>query len=255
MADPVDMDDGRRDLAGEYALGVLEGDELAAAQRLMLSDRHFAEQFHWWAHRLAGMAEEAAARAPSDQVWPAIERRLDSPADDRIAPTPARPAFAASAAPRGFSGWQIAGAMAGAAAVATAFTLLVGDPRRGPVESIPAQVESAEARLVAQLQSDDRSISLASMVEQQTGRISINISGLEPGIDRAPELWIVPGDGVPRSMGRIPESGRFSRYLTELERQFLVAGSTLAVTYEDPATIPHTAPTTEIIVSAKLAPI
>jgi len=256
MADPIDMEEGDRDLlAAEHALGVLEGEERAVAQRLMLTDQDFAERVRWWSYRLAGMAEEAGTRAPSEQVWRAIERRLDGSEGGEVSEAFAPAAPAPLSAPRGFSGWTLAGAMAGAAAVAAAVMLLVGNPAGGPTQPLPAPVEAPERRLVAQAQSEDGAISLTSLVEQRARRISLSIAGLEPGSGRAPELWIVPAGGAPRSLGQVPEGGSFSRDLTDDERHLLVPGSSLAVTYEDRATIPNPAPTGDILVLGSLSEV
>ena len=42
MVDPMDLPDERELLAAELALGVLEGDALAAANRRLLTDTAFA---------------------------------------------------------------------------------------------------------------------------------------------------------------------------------------------------------------------
>ncbi|USA61964.1 hypothetical protein NCF85_02995 [Qipengyuania citrea] len=55
--------------AGELALGVLEGSDLAAARRLQLSDVTFAGAVEWWEARLGAMSEGAQSALPSDAVW------------------------------------------------------------------------------------------------------------------------------------------------------------------------------------------
>ena len=62
--------------AGEYALGVLEGEDLVAARRALLADRSFIDAVAWWDMRFAAMAEAGGALRPSDGVWRAIEARL-----------------------------------------------------------------------------------------------------------------------------------------------------------------------------------
>jgi len=236
-------------LAGEYALGVLEGEDLAVARRLVLTDRNFAEQVSWWNHWLANTAEAAGSHEPSQDLWPAIERRLEGLGAQPVeALTPATPS-----GPRGFFGWNLAGAIAGAAVAAAAITFFIAAPGSEPETPASAPDEAPENRLVAQVQSEDGTISLTSVVEQRAGRIALNISGLEPGNGRASELWIVPSDGSRRSLGQIPESGSFRRELSEQERPLFVPRASLAVTYEDSETIPHAAPTSDILVIGGLS--
>ena len=250
MAKPDTTSGGERDvLAGEYALGVLEGEELSAAQQLMLADRDFAEQVRWWNYRLARMAEEAGSVEPGEDVWPAIARRLRSDDGTPAALEPDKPRSGR------FSSWNLGAGMAIAAAAAAVVTFIVVTPRGAVEQPAPAPTLAPQQRLVAQLQSADGAISLAGLVEPQAGRISLNIAGLQPASDQAPELWVVPSDGVPRSLGRIPQAGSFSRELTEQERSLLLPGSALAVTYEDSASIPHPAPTTEILALSALSEV
>ena len=253
MADETMSAQDERDvLAGEFALGLLEGEEQGAARRLMLADRDFAAQVRWWNHRLACMAEAAGSVEPDEAVWPAIARRLgDRGVEEFAVPVPPD-----RAAPGGLSGFGLLAALGGTAAAAAAITLFFVTPQS--TQSVPGPVETsapAEERLVAQLQSEDGTISLAGLVERRAGLLSLSISGLQPGEGSAAELWVVPADGVPRSLGQIPASGAFSRALDEQERAFLVEGSALAVTYEESGTIPHPQPTTEILVLGGLTQV
>ena len=184
MADEQNTPEEERGvLAGEYALGVLEGEELVAARRLVLSDRGFADLVRWWEERLAVLAEDAVARQPSERVWPAIERRLGLQG--------------ASAEPKaierttGLSGAKLWGALAASAAAAAAITLLVVNPvARQPA---PQETQLASAtRYVANAQSEDGTIRLAGLVEPDSNFLQVRVEGLEPGQGQAAELWAVP---------------------------------------------------------------
>ena len=239
-------------IAGEYALGVLEGEELATAQRLFLSDRHFAELVDWWRYHLARMAEAAGEYEPSADVWPAIARQLGTQTDGQAAPAELQRPQA-----RGLSGWNLGAAMAGVAAIAAVATYTLTRPSGEmptPVETL-APAPAAGDRLIAQLGSEDGALSLSGLVDAQASRISLAIAGFAPGIGEAPELWVVPAGGAPQSLGRIPESGSFSRTLTQEERGLLVPGASLAVTYEDSGSIPNTAPTTDILLLGGLTEV
>ena len=64
-------------LAAELALGVLEGDDRAEAQRLCLADPAFAGAVDEWRMQLGILHETAADEPLPAAVWPAIEARLE----------------------------------------------------------------------------------------------------------------------------------------------------------------------------------
>lgn len=236
--------------AGEYALGMLEGAELAAAQRQFLSDPEFAEMVEWWRSRLAAMAEAAGIFEPSPDVWPAIARRLGDHAVEGGAPQ------SITQPVRGLSGWNLGLALGAAGAVAAAITVLIGQPAQAP---LVAPTETAAPltgeRLVAQLEGADGALVLTGLIDMRSGELAINMAGFQPASGQATELWVVPDGGAPQSLGLVPASGTFERPLTAAERASLVEGALLAVTYEDAAGAPHEAPTTDILLIGGLTRI
>lgn len=246
--------DDRNVLAGEYALGVLEGDALTEAQRLYLQDRDFAEMVGWWNHRLACMGEAVGEYDPSADVWPAIVRSLDSEGGGAapVAPVPLQQ----PAARTGVSGWMAGLGMAGAAAAAAVLTFVIVGPGRDTATPVPVETPATQGpRLVAQAQSEDGALQLATVVDPETGRLSLTTAGFDPGEGRALELWVVPAGGAPQSLGLVPAQGQFARDLTTEERGLLVEGATLAVTYENATGAPHDAPSTDILAASGLATV
>ena len=229
--------------AGEYALGVLEGEERSAAQRSMLSDASFADAVAWWERRLGAMGEAAGRMLPSPSVWTGIEARLDAdtPADVATMMEPSR----------GPSGWNIATAIAGLGAAAAALVLFLSTPET--VETLPPDVALAPSeQFVAQLQDEEAGRRLAGVVDPQNRRLSLSIDGFTAGEGQAPELWVIPEGGAPVSLGSIPQSGNFARDLSAREAELLVAGSTLAVTFEEDTGLPHESPTPPILIAGAL---
>lgn len=66
----------RAALAGEYAVGLLEGTELAAFERRLESDADLAAAVENWRLHLAAIDATAPAIAPSSAVWAAIEAQI-----------------------------------------------------------------------------------------------------------------------------------------------------------------------------------
>lgn len=233
-------------LAGEYALRVLEGAELAEAQRRTLADPEFAEMVEWWQAWLAAMAEEAPPIEPSPRLWQAIEARLAAREVHGRAPA----SLSEARERRGPAGWSIGLAAAGVAAMVAA--LFIGLPgRETPIADEPAVAVPSD-QLIVQLASEDGTQRLAGRIDPAEARLALNISGFDAAEGQSPELWVIPEGGAPVSLGLIPENGTFSRELNARERELIVRGATLAVTFEDRTGAPHEAPTPPILVAGTL---
>lgn len=231
-------------VAGEYALGVLEGAELAAARRLLLADLEFANAVEWWEHRLGAMAEAIEQYSPSANVWRGIEARLgEQDGGTDVALMAARP--------RGPSGWSIATALAGLGAAAAALLLVLSVP--ATIEPLPADKAAVPSeQFVAQLQDAETGRRLASIIDPRNARLSLTITGLEADAGQTPELWVIPEGGAPVSLGAIPQTGSFARNLSTEEQALLVAGATLAVTFEEDSGQRHATPTMPILLAGAL---
>ena len=236
--------------AGELALGVLEGSDLAAARRLQLSDVTFAGAVEWWEARLGAMSEGAQSALPSDAVWQGIVARIDAIDAQRDMP-------AAAMAPdrgRGPAGWSIAAALVGVSAAAAALVLFLSTPATSPVAP-PEIAAVAGDQLVAQLADAEASRSLASRIDPESGQLRLAIAGLEAEPGKTPELWVIPAGGAPISLGAIPQQGNFARDLSVEESSLLAAGATLAVTFEDDTGERHETPTMPILLAGPLAEV
>ena len=236
--------------AGELALGVLEGSELAAARRLQLSDVTFAGAVEWWEARLGAMSEGAQSALPSDAVWQGIVARIDAIDAQRDMP-------AAAMAPdrgRGPAGWSIAAALVGVSAAAAALVLFLSTPATSPVAP-PEIAAVAGDQLVAQLADAEANRSLASRIDPESGQLRLAIAGLEAEPGKTPELWVIPAGGAPISLGAIPQQGNFARDLSVEESSLLAAGATLAVTFEDDTGERHETPTMPILLAGPLAEV
>ena len=229
--------------AGEFTLGVLEGEERAGAQRAVLADPDFAAAVRWWERRLGAMAEAAGSTEPSPAVWQAIEAQLAGRARGE-APATIQPVS------RGPSGWSIATALSGFAAAAAALALYINTPTA--MQPVPVQTPAPSEQLIAQLSGEDGARKLAGRIDTARDRLVLQVAGLEAAAGKVPELWVIPAGGSPVSLGAIPQSGGFERALSADERALLVKGSTLAVTFEDDTGARHTTPTMPILLAGAL---
>lgn len=220
-------------LAAELALGLLEGEERAAALRLVLSDRDFARAVADWRDALAPLFDLVADAAPSADLWSRIEAALDRP----------------PAAPRtGF--WK--GATAAAVAVAAALAgVLVLRPALAPQI---IEREAPVARLAAPLVPEGTASMVMARYDPAHAMLRIDANTM-PDDDRAPELWVIPADGTPRSLGMIEKAGTTEMAMSAELKAWLVDGATLAVSLEPAGGSPTGLPTGPVIASGTLVTI
>lgn len=240
MVDPMDLPDARELLAAELALGVLEGDALASANRRLLTDAAFAEEVEAWRERLAGMALDVPDETPPDALWDRIERAIDG-----IGPAPV-----VDLVPRRqLRRWQFGTAAAGAVAAALAVMLVI--PRPEPSIIPPPTQVGVQPAIVAQLRGEGQGPLVAARYDPATAQLRLVAQdmGEDP---RVPELWIIPEDGIPRSLGVIRPAGDTQLVVAEGHRSMMHDGATLAITMEPRATAPHSAPTGPRVAAGKI---
>ena len=229
MSETPDRERDDWTLAGELALGVLAGEELRAAEARAAAEPAFAALVDGWHARFGDLAAEAAPVAPPVRVWDAIDRRLFSGARP--------PAGLWNSLP--FWRWLAAGTAAlGAACVAA--LLLVSVPR-------------GEPPLVAALQPAGATGPVF-LAQVDAAAASLQIHVLEPARDpaRVPELWVIPGDGVPRSLGLINRQGETTIALPPALSAFAAAGATLAVSLEPAGGSPTGKPTGPVVAAGRI---
>ncbi len=224
-------------LAAELALGVLEGEERAEALRLALANPAFAAQVMEWQQRLDPLSE-AFNEAPRPDLWAAIDARLD---DNRNTGEVGKLRL-----------WQGVAALSGAMAASLAAIMLFGpfSPRE---DGVPPAAASPAPVVIAQLAGGDGTL-LAASIGPESQYLEIRAVAL-PDTDLTPELWVIPGDGVPRSLGLIASNGTTQVMLPERLRPLVVDGAILAVSLESPEGAPHTAPSATPIATGKISAI
>jgi len=220
----------RDDLAAELALGLLEGEERTQALRLCLADPSFAAQVDAWSHRLSPMLDLTPEQAPPGHIWSAIAARIGGQS------APERTV-------RHLRFWQGSALLSGAIAASLALILVT--------RPAPAPEQSAAAVGLSQLADAQGAATMAISYDPQSGVLRMGASQIASG-GKVPELWVIPADGVPRSLGIInPQGGKHA--VSEELRAFLQNGATLAITLENAATAPHAAPTSAPILTGKIS--
>lgn len=235
--------------AAELALGLLEGDELAAANRLLLTDPEFAELVDWWHLKFAQLSRHFDGVPPPPSIWPGIDSQLGD--QDNAPIVESAPAKAMRSRVAGLIGF-----LAGIGAMF--FVVQSTDFLEPKVVEIPEQPSALAPQLFAALDGGETGPNISTRLDPNSRQLAVQIAGVpqaELGPTRAPELWVVPAGGAPQSLGLLPYEGGFSRDLTDSEAALFVAGATIAVTYEDRDSAPHPAPTTDIVAAGQLIEI
>lgn len=226
---PVDRDDL---LAAELAFGLIEAEERAAAEQRVRDDAAFDERHRWWQARSIVLLE-GRDEAPHESVWRAIARGL--PANDNA---------------RALRGWQAATAVAASLALVLGATLLMR-PDTPPVVQVQAPPPTPRT-LVAVLASPDRGDIVAVDYDPAKRQFSALPTALTVPAGDA-ELWVIPADGKPVSLGVLPARGRTLRAANPQVAALLVPGSTLAISLEPLGGSRTGAPTGAVILTGKIA--
>ncbi len=245
MADPADMTD-RDAMAAELALGLLDGAERATALRRQLSDAGFAAEVDAWRDRLAPLSTGFASASPPAALWAAIEARLG----DVV--TPATASAMPSPVARQLGRWRAA-AIGSSAVAAVLLAAIVLRPAPEPVLQ-PVPVATDRPATIAQLAGEPGGALVAARYIREPGELMIRSAGMPTG-DLAPELWVIPGDGVPRSLGLVAIDGT-TRVTVPVELRGMMAdGATLAITMEPADGAPHAAPSSAPIAAGTISTI
>lgn len=229
------MDYGRVDLAdalsAQYVTGTLRGRARSRFETLLPSHPALQRAVRAWQQRLMPLTDVLPEQAPPKTVWRGIESRLW--------PRAATPPW-----------WQRLGlwqAITGTALVAAVglSVLLVNPPPAQPPVVVVLQGTGASAgvagTIVASLSGDGRALVTRTLTPV----------GIQPG--RALELWSVPPEGAPRSLGLISSDGATVLARDRLPPTLLKGGTAaLAVSVEPPGGSPTGAPTGPVVFAGKL---
>jgi len=237
-------------LAAEFALGVLEGRERAEAEVRAERDPSFGALVEDWRARLAPMLT-APGEAPPERLWSAISRQL--PANDE----PDLPV--STATERALRRWRALGIGASALAASLALVLVTRTPTEQivPRETAPAADVAAAAApkpMVATLAAEDGSSTIVTISMMSPDRLVITPVRM-PEDQRVPELWIIPDDGKPRSLGVMPAGEPSSMAVAAGHRPLLQGGATIAISHEPPGGSPTGQPTGPVIASGKITTV
>jgi len=241
------MDYGRRDLAdalaAQYVAGTLRGPARRRFEALLAAHPGLRQAVAAWRARLMPLTGAVEPQAPPASAWQGIEQRLWPTA------APSTAAEAAHTAPwwRTLAFWRGASAFATVAAIGLGVLLATPQPQAPPVIVVLQAADGAPAgtgggSFVASFSADGRSL------------VTRPVQPVALQVDRALELWAVPPQGAPRSLGLVSASGLTVIQRDKLPQALLDQRNTaaLAVSVEPPGGSPTGAPTGPVVFAGRL---
>lgn len=224
-----------RAVAGEYVLGTLSGRARARFERLLRTEPRVTEAVREWEERLLPLAEVLPPVAPPDRVWTAILSRIPSAAGKPVAPS---------------SPWGRMEIWRGLALASLAVVVALA------VALLKPAAERPEGALIAVLSSQDATPALIASTDRASRYLTIAaIAPLAVANDRALELWMLPKEGKPRSLGlvsAVAPSGVARIVLPARADQALQNIPALAVSLEPVGGSPTGLPTGPVLYSGPL---
>ncbi len=214
MTQDKDDDDA---LAAEFVIGLLDHTERETVKNRITQDAGFERRVHVWAEHLENLnADYAEAVAP---------RRIKNRVDQTL--------FGSPRSPRIF--WKTLGLIATAAVLAIA----LGVQLLTPDQSFELQ---------AQLEGSDPPFGVSVAVDRDTDLIEVRVTEGDLPPDGTLELWLLPEDGAPQSLGTFDARTEMTNALAGA----LQAGATLAVSQEPFGGSPTGLPTGPVLAVGNL---
>lgn len=219
-------------LAAEYVLGTLRGPARRRFAALLPSHPALRDAVMSWQTRLAPLAAAVPTAEPVDRVWVAVQQQLFG--------VEARSAAGDMPWWRRLGLWQSWSAAATAASLVLVWTLWQAPPPRAPIVVVlganPGAGAAVTASFVAGVSADG-----GVLVLRPVGEVAV-------AAGRALELWAVPAQGAPRSLGLVRADGA----TTLLRARLLQDTAAFAVSIEPAGGSPSGTPTGPIISLGKL---
>ena len=217
-------------LAAEYVLGTLRGRARARFEAIARADREVAGIVARWEAFLTPLAERIPPVEPPARVWRAIEARIGA-AESRT-----------QAARTSLGFWRSFGLLAGgvASVLLTAFLVISGTPRGDPLFVAVLAASDSQPRMVVSMHAPD--ILRVRMVKPW-----------KPAGDKSLELWVLPKDGSPRSLGLVANALGDTLIRIDPRDPRLGDATALAVSLEPAGGSPTKAPTGPVLCSGAIA--
>ncbi|UYV38954.1 anti-sigma factor [Rhodobacteraceae bacterium D3-12] len=212
-----------RQLAAEYALGLLDSAEARVFEARLAAEPDLREDYALWAESFAALTDSIPDQTPPRDALAKIEAVL-------FAPEP-KPRWS-------LSRWLGLGVTAAAGLMMLVLWLGPMGPAPRPDMVALLAADSGDLKVSAGYVSDEKTLYL----DRSVGR---------PASGRSFELWLIEGDNPPVSLGVLPDVDRALIVVPEA-LSARMAGGTLAISDEPEGGSPTGAPTGAVLAVAPL---
>jgi anti-sigma-K factor RskA len=216
--------DAAQQLAAAYALGTLRGPARRRFERMYREDETLGRLVHRWEFEFATLATDVPAVEPPARVWRDIEQRINRPQANSF--------------------WRAFGLVAGGlATILLAFVVWISTgPRGEPLFVAVLTAQDSGPRAVVSMHEPD--LISVKLVKPWSGTEGKDL-----------ELWVLPTEGAPRSLGLIANSSRETLIRIRSSDARMQGATALAVSLEPAGGSPTRAPTGPVLCSGAIAPV
>ena len=180
------------ELAAEYVLGTLHGGARSRFQHLLKYRQDMQHRVAFWEKSLTGLVMAVDEVKPPKAVWNGISNRINN---NR------RPINS------GVGFWRAWSGLATLASVALMVVVLQPQTVTAPTSSQQANTTQVENSYIG-LVGDNKQPLWVLTANLETGQLSARaVNATAAGLDRAFELWVLPNEGTPQSVGLLPVNG------------------------------------------------
>lgn len=214
----------RRALAADYAVGLMAAPARRRFEQLLLEDAALRAELAHWQESLASLTETLPEVPVPERVWHGVTARIE-PQELHV---PEK---------RPFWNWlRVTAALASIVVLVFLGSLYTHDDAR-----YRATLLSADAQPALKVEAHDNYL----QVEPLT------LAAVDP--QRSLELWAIPADGKPISLGVIPAGGKGKVELSDAQKALIGKPIALAVSLEPKGGSPTGQPTGPVLYQGALA--
>ncbi|EJM63379.1 anti-sigma factor [Pseudomonas sp. GM48] len=214
----------RRALAADYAIGLMPATARRRFEQLLLEDAALRAELAQWQESLLSLTDALPEQPVPDRVWQGITARIEP----QVLHVPEK---------RPFWNWlRVTAAVCSLLIAVTLGVLYLPDDAR-----YSATLVNADAQPAMRVQAHENYL----QVEPLT------LAAVEPG--QSLELWAIPADGKPISLGVIPTGGKGKVELSETQKALIGKPIALAVSLEPKGGSPTGQPTGPVLYQGALA--
>ena len=218
--------DLRDRLASEYVLGTLRGGARRRFEDYLKHDAALRAEVVGWEAHLTPLAERLEPVTPHARVWKKIEARIESRTAGAEAMNTAAPLNKKSTGLwESIAFWRNLGLGASGLAAALLAVMLFVKP-------------ADQSPMLTAVLAEDNNVARAFIEQPKSGMLMVKmVAPWKTMNGMALELWVVPKDGAPRSLGVINDTGETKLVLVGMDEK-LSNGLVFAISKEPPGGSP-----------------